>query len=82
MDKVTTVILKEMKQESPNHLCLNAAEINELKRLVPDMGCSPKQVLSDKNLLELFTSQFAIRMDGQKQYSTTEIATALRDLAD
>ncbi len=74
--------LKEMKQESPNHLCLNAAEINELKRLVPDMGCSPKQVLSDKNLLELFTSQFAIRMDGQKQYSTTEIATALRDLAD
>jgi site-specific DNA-methyltransferase (adenine-specific) len=61
---------------------LNPIEIIELKRLIPDMGCSPKQVLSDKGLLELFTSQFTIRMNSEKQYSATGIATALRDLAN
>ena len=61
---------------------LNPIEIIELKRLIPDMGCSPKQVLSDKGLLELFTSQFTIRMNSKKQYSATGIATALRDLAN
>ncbi len=32
---------------------LNTVEINELKRLMPDMGYPPKQVLSNKDLLEL-----------------------------
>jgi len=74
--------LKELKQEPQNCSFLNIAEVNELKRLMPDMGCSPKQVLSDKNLLELLAGQFTIRMKSQKQYNATEIATALRDLAD
>ena len=59
---------------------LDPAELNELKRLIPDMGCSPKQVLLDKDLLELFTNQFSIRMNGRKKYSATDIVTALKGL--
>ena len=61
---------------------LNIVEIRELKRLIPDIGYSPKQVLSNKDLLELFTGQFAIRMNNQKQYVSSEIATALKGITD
>jgi DNA modification methylase len=61
---------------------LNLVEIGELKRLISDIGCSPKEVLSDKDLLEIFTSQFAVRMNNQKQYISAEIATALKGITD
>ena len=61
---------------------LNIVEISELKRLIPDIGYPPKQVLSNNDLLELFTSQFAIRMNNQKQYVSSEIATALKGITD
>jgi site-specific DNA-methyltransferase (adenine-specific) len=61
---------------------LDIVEIRELKRLIPDIGYTPKQVLSNNNLLELFTSQFAIRMNNQKQYIVSEIATALKGFMD
>ena len=61
---------------------LDIVEICELKRLIPDIGYSPKQVLSNNDLLELFTSQFAIRMNNQKQYVSSEIATALKGITD
>jgi len=61
---------------------LNIVEISELKRLIPDIGYSPKQVLSNKDLLELFTGQFAVRMNNKKQYVSAEIATALKGITD
>lgn len=57
-------------------------ELNEMKRLIPDIGFSAKQIIADRKLLEVFANQFTIRMNGQKQYSTTEIARALKGLAD
>jgi site-specific DNA-methyltransferase (adenine-specific) len=74
--------LRELQTEPPTNQSLNTAEINELRRLVPDMGYPPKQVLSNKDLLELFTGQFAIRMNNQKQYVSAEIATALKGITD
>ncbi len=61
---------------------LDIVEIRELKRLIPDIGYSSKQVLSNNDLLELFTSQFAIRMNNQKQYVSSEIAAALKGIKD
>jgi DNA modification methylase len=57
-------------------------EIYEMKRLIPDIGYSAKQIVADKKLLEVFASQFTIRMNSQKQYSAAEVATALKGLAD
>ena len=57
-------------------------ELYEMKRLIPDIGYSAKQIIADKKLLEVFASQFTIRMNSQKQYSAAEVATALKGLAD
>jgi DNA modification methylase len=56
-------------------------EIYEIKRLIPDIGYSAKQIITDKKLLEVFAGQLTIRMNGQKKYSTAEVTTALKGLA-
>jgi len=60
---------------------INAAELNELKRLLSDMEITSKEIAADKDLLELFTNQFIVRMNNGKQYRTEEIITALKDSA-
>jgi site-specific DNA-methyltransferase (adenine-specific) len=74
--------LRELQIEPSSHFSLNVTEINEMKRLVPDMGIPIKQIMADKNLLKLFANQLAVRLKNQKRYSVTEMATALRGLAD
>jgi DNA modification methylase len=71
------VLLRETKQRG-----LDQTELNELKQLSEDMGKPLKEITEDKNLLEIFTNQFSVRMNNQKRYETEEIATALKDLAD
>jgi site-specific DNA-methyltransferase (adenine-specific) len=60
---------------------LNATEIDELKRLSIDIGKAPKEIIADKELLELFASQFAVRMNNHKRYSTNVVAAALEEMA-
>jgi len=60
---------------------LNPTELDEVKRLLHDIKITPEEITADRNLLELFTNQFAVRMNNQKQYSTEEIAATLKDLA-
>ena len=59
---------------------LNVAELDEVKRLSVDIRKTPKEIVADKNLLELFANQFAVRMNNQKQYSEKVVATALEGL--
>jgi len=59
---------------------LNVAELDEVKRLSIDIRRTPKEIVTDKNLLELFTNQLAVRMNNQKQYSEKVVATALEGL--
>jgi DNA modification methylase len=56
-------------------------EIYEMKRLIPDIGYSAKQIIADKKLLEVFVSQLTIRMNSRKKYSAEEMTTALKGLA-
>jgi len=77
--------LAELKEQSAcrrTNLFFNTAELNELKRLLSDIKRPLKEITADKNLLELFTNQFAVRMNNQKRYNSKEIMTALEDLAD
>jgi DNA modification methylase len=57
---------------------LNTYELDELKRLSIDIGRTPKEIASDKDMLELFANQFAVRMN--RQYSMKAVATALKGL--
>ena len=74
--------LSQLKRQHSSNLFLSTTELNELKRLSSEIKIPIKEIANNKNLLKLFTDQFAVRMNNQKQYRTKEIAMALRDLAD
>ena len=73
--------LAQLKKQQSRNLPFNADESNELKQLLYDMERPAKEIVTDKNLLELFTNQFAVRMNNQKHYTTEKIVAALEDLA-
>ena len=73
--------LAQLKKQHCGNLSFKPTELNELKRLLSDMERPAKEIAADKNLLVLFTNQFAVRMNNQKRYSTEEVATALKDSA-
>jgi tRNA/tmRNA/rRNA uracil-C5-methylase (TrmA/RlmC/RlmD family) len=74
--------LDQLKNQKSSNLLYNTAEMNELKQLLSDIGKPAEKIAADKNLLELFANQFAVRMNNQKRYDTEKVVTALRDLAD
>ena len=74
--------LAELQSRRKVNLFLDFRELSELNRLLSDMEAAPKEIAADQNLLQLFTNQFAVRMNNGRQYQMEEIATALRDLAD
>ena len=73
--------LAELKNHHQSNSFLDAVETSELKRLLSDMERPAGEIAADENLLELFTNQFAVRLNGRKQYSTEKIIAALEDLA-
>ena len=74
--------LTELKKRHPTNIFLNTTELNELKRLLDDIGTPAKKITADKNLLELVANQFAVRMNNHKRYRKAEIAAALEGIAD
>ncbi|MHC4758727.1 MAG: DNA methyltransferase [Planctomycetota bacterium] len=73
--------LKNLKKENSSNLFLDRTSINELKRLLSDIRKTPKEILENKNLLQIVTSQFAVRTNNNKKCSSEQLATALKDLA-
>jgi len=73
--------LAELKKQQHNNLPLNITELNELKRLLSDMEKPTEEIAADKNLLELFTNQFTVRMRAGKKYRMEDIVAALKDSA-
>jgi len=73
--------LARLKEERSDNLFLDGTELDEVKRLWRDMQIPPREIAADRNLLELFTSQFTVRMSNRKQYSTKEMATALESMS-
>ncbi len=73
--------LAELKDRSTGNLSFSPVELGELRRLVSEMEIPIRKITGDRNLLELFTKQFSLRMNNRKQYGTEKIAVALGDLA-
>jgi len=74
--------LADLRKQHQGSLFFSQTEFAELTRLLSDFAGSPQQILADKKLLRLFKNQFNARMSDRKRYSTQEIVTALKDLAD
>jgi tRNA/tmRNA/rRNA uracil-C5-methylase (TrmA/RlmC/RlmD family) len=72
--------LADLKKQRSNDLFLNMTELDELERLSVDIGRAPREIVADKDLLNLFTNQFTVRMNNHKQYSMKVVATALEEL--
>ncbi|MHC4187553.1 MAG: DNA-methyltransferase [Planctomycetota bacterium] len=72
--------LKDLKQDTTSNLFLDQASVAELKRLLSDIRKTPKQILEDKNLIQIVTNQLTVRTNKDKKYSPEKIATALKDL--
>jgi site-specific DNA-methyltransferase (adenine-specific) len=79
--RLAQLALPQVKKQRFGNVSFNAAEFGELKRLLSDMEITSKEIAADKNLLELFTNQFSVRINNGKQYGTEEIITALKDSA-
>jgi len=73
--------LADLKSLHRGDLFFNFTELGELKRLLSDMEMPAKEIAADRDLLQLFTNQFTVRMNNGKQYKTEEMVTALKDLA-
>jgi len=74
--------LAQLEKQQTANLFFNSAELNEIKRLLSDVKIPIKEITADKKTLQLFTNQFAVRMNNRKTYSSEKLAAALEDLAD
>jgi DNA modification methylase len=74
--------LANLKKQQQENLFIDTVELSELRQLLTDMKRPAQEIAADKNLLKIFTNQFAVRMSNQKRYRTEEIVAALKDLTD
>jgi tRNA G10 N-methylase Trm11 len=74
--------LAQLKEQRSTNLSFDFAELDELKRLSGDIKMPLREIAADKKLLKQFTNQFVVRMNNQRRYSTGQIMTAIKDLAD
>jgi DNA modification methylase len=74
--------LNQLKKKQSENLFFDANELNEIKRLLSDVKIPIKEITTDKNTLQLFTNQFAVRMSNRKTYRIEQMEAALKDLAD
>jgi DNA modification methylase len=68
------------KKRRHRNLYLDCAELDELKRLLSDMGRTARDITISEKLVDLVANQFAIRMNNHRCYSAADIAAALETL--
>ena len=57
----------------------SAIELEEIKRLFVETGLSIAKLVENAKLLEIFTSQFSLRMDNNKKYDPAQIASVIKE---
>jgi site-specific DNA-methyltransferase (adenine-specific) len=72
--------LANLKKQSPKNLFMDPSSISELERLLCDIRKTPREILNNKNFLEIVTNQLKVRTNNHKKYSSEQLATALKDL--
>jgi site-specific DNA-methyltransferase (adenine-specific) len=68
--RLAQLALPQVKKQRFGNVSFNAAEFGELKRLLSDMEITSKEIAADKNLLELFTNQFSVRINKTTENNT------------
>lgn len=74
--------LSELKKKKQENRFFDHIELNELKRLVVDMGIGAKEIMADENLLDVFAGQFFVRMNGKNHWDKEAILSGLKEMDD
>lgn len=69
-------------REKRDNLSLSPREFDEVRRLMLDMALPARKILSDKDLVDVFTQQLNVRVNGLKDLNRDKVAAALEVLAD
>jgi site-specific DNA-methyltransferase (adenine-specific) len=77
----TKTRLRELKQKRDN-LFLSPHEFDEVRRLMLDMSMPARQILGNKDLVEIFVNQLNVRVNGSNKLEREKITAALEVLAD
>jgi site-specific DNA-methyltransferase (adenine-specific) len=79
--KNTIERIEQIKKQIKNSgsLYFDAIELMEIKRLFVETGLSIAQLVENNKRLEIFTKQFAIRMNNGGKYDTGRIASVIKD---
>jgi site-specific DNA-methyltransferase (adenine-specific) len=67
------------RTKAPGNLYFNEMELDEIKRLFVESGLDKIKLLASPKILEIFTKQFAIRMNNSKKYDAGQIASVIKD---
>jgi len=73
--------LRELKLNRDN-LLLSPHEFDEVRRLMLDMSLPARQILGDKDLVEIFINQLNVRVNGSGKLVREKVTAALEVLAD
>jgi len=71
--------LAQLEKRRAEDLFFNSCELNEIKRLLSDVKIPIKEIIADRKTLQLFTNQFAVRMNNRRAYNTEKMASALKN---
>jgi site-specific DNA-methyltransferase (adenine-specific) len=74
-------IAKLNKRQKPAYNGFSPMEIDEVKRLFVEIQIDKIKLLETEKLLNIFTKQFAIRMNNGKEYNPQQIELILKDFA-
>jgi site-specific DNA-methyltransferase (adenine-specific) len=77
--KLTRQRLDDLKKKKPMNSILSPEEWHELQRLLADMAMPAQRIIEKKQLSELFTNQFSVRMKNKKKYSVDNLMAALEE---
>ena len=76
---IERIALLSKRTKTSKNLYFNEMELDEIKRLFVESGLDKIKLLANPKILEIFTKQFAIRINNGKKYDSGQIASVIKD---
>ena len=74
-------VKKQVRKYENLFVSFDAQEVLEIRRLYLEMGMGSAEIITNKKLLKVFTTQFEIRMNNGRSYDEKDVAMVLMEFA-
>ena len=74
-------VKKQVRKYENLFVSFDAQEVLEIRRLYLEMGMGSAEIIMNKKLLKVFTTQFEIRMNNGRSYDDKDVAMVLMEFA-